>query len=730
MEKCHRWEAALRKHIWSAFAVVVVALAAIPLLIPTGYALGDETELPPGDRPPPDVFSRVEDAGNAGDHPGADHIIVYDYAMNRVKPTGVTYVDSYIIYKVLTPAGVRSQSVLRWNYDPLSSYVDVQEVNIVRDGKLIPVDVSMVRDLPAPQSWIYWKDRIKTLQLPRLDVNDGIEVKVFRKGFTYALLGIGPERNPALGTTYSSGAGSEGIGSGGTGSGAEDSERAGRSDTTMLEPGDERYIPPMPGEYFDIVLFAESAPIVEKRYVLSLPSGKRLHSEVYNGPLYSGTSYTEERTEYSWWGFDLPPRPREPRQPDRSDYLTKVVMATVEDWAAKSRWFFDVNRNQFEVTDAIRDKVGEILEDAGVAKASEERKAEVLVHWVAQNIRYSGQTMGEGEGFTLHPGSMIFEQRSGVCKDIAGMLVTMMRAAGMNSFAAMTMAGSRIEEVPADQFNHCVCALRKDDGSFEMYDPTWVPYNNSIWSLLEAEQHYLIGTPEGEGLSRIPYSPPGESPLRITHDARLLDDGTLEGTFELAGSGALDSRLRGIVTYSRLQDMTTTIARLLSPISDRVEGIDYDYHPPDDFSGDMWIKIRYRVPRFAVPVTGGFEFKSPLMQVVLNNGRLFRAASADWGEKRETDVFLYYAQLLDGREKIKLPAGYRAVDPPSSEEIDETYAYFKGTSRMNKRDLEITHRAEIRRRQIPPDGYGGFKRAVDQAKEWGAQSFRIEKGGK
>jgi len=680
------------------------------LFVSTSFSAARENKRPPGDRPPPDVFSRIEEAGVAADHEGAEYVIVYDEAVNRVKPSGVTYVDSYVIHKILTPAGARNRSVLRWNYDPQSSYVEVREVNIIRDGKSMPVDVSRVRDLPAPQSWIYWKDRIKTLQLPRLRVNDGIEMKVFRKGFTYALLGDD--------------AGEGSLPGAGSGAGA-----AAGVDTTVEAPDDERYIPPMPGEYFDIVIFPEPAPVIEKRYVLSLPAGKRLHSEVYNGPLYASTAYTEDRTEYAWWGLDLPPQPSEPRQPDRSDYLTKVVMATVESWEAKSRWFFDVNRNQFEVTDAIRAKVDEIFEEAGVTKASEERRAEVLVHWVAQNIRYSGQTMGEGEGFTLHPGSMIFEQRSGVCKDIAGMLITMMRAAGMNSFGAMTMAGSRIDEVPADQFNHCVCALKKEDGSFEMYDPTWVPYNNNIWSLLEAEQHYLVGTPEGESLSRIPYSPPEESPLRVTHEATLSKDGTLEGTFKLSGSGAMDSRLRGIITYSGLQDMKSTFARMMAPVSNRVEGIEYEYHAPDDFSGDMWITFRYRIPRFAFPIGDGFEFRSPMMQVVLNNGRLFRAATADYGEKRETDVFLYYTQLIEGTETIRLPGGYKLVDPVSSDEVDETYAYFKGESRMKGSALTITQRAEIRRRQIPPGGYGGFKRAIDEAKEWGEHVFRVEKGG-
>ena len=671
-----------------------VLLVIMPCILWVSAAVAEEAGSPPGERPPADVFSRVKDAGTADDHEGADHLVVYDYAKNHMKPTGVTYVDSHIIYKVLTAAGCRDRSVLRWNYDPQSSYVEVREVNIIRGGKKIPVDVTKVNDLPAPQRAIYWSDRIKTLQLPRLEINDGIEIVVFRKGFTYALLDGGPQ------------------------------------DTSASAPDDDRYIPPMPGEYFDIVLFAGPAPIIEKRYILSLPADKRLHSEIYNGPLYSATTYSEDRTEYSWWGLNLPPAKRETRQPDRSDFVPKAVMATAESREAKSRWFFDVNRDQIEVSPDIQEKVDEVLKEAGVSNASEEKKAKALVHWVAQNIRYSGQTMGEGEGFTLHPSTMIFEQRSGVCKDIAGMLIAMMRGAGLDSYAAMTMAGSRIDLVPADQFNHCVCALKKEDGTFEMYDPTWVPYNNSIWSLLEAEQHYLVGTPEGEFLSRIDYSPPEESPLIVTHDAKMSDDGTLEGTLRMSGSGAIDGRLRRMVANTRRQEVAHTVARLFAHVSDRVEGISITHHTPEDFSKDMWIEIKYRIPRFADPTADGFEFQSPMMQVVINDGNLFRAATSHWDKERETDVFLYYTQLIEGTEKIRLPRGYKAVDPPSSKKIDETFAAFNGTSEMDGRVLKIKQHAEIRRRQIPPDGYGGFKKAMDEAQEFAGNVYRIEKGGK
>jgi len=651
---------------------------------------------PPGENAVPDVFSRLESAGLTADHEGVDHLVVFTEAVNNVKPSGVTYVDGYELTKVLTPEGCRDRSVLTWHYDPQSSHVEVREVNIVREGELIPVDVSVVNDLPAPQAAIYWNDRIKTLQLPRLRVNDGIEVKTFRKGFTYALLAQG-------------------------GSGASGSSEA---------PDDDRYIPPMPGEYFDIVLFSGDAPILEKRYVLRLPADKRLHAEVYNGALYSSVTYDDETTEYAWWGLDLPGQVHEPRQPAASDLSPKVVMATAMSWEAKSRWFFDVNSDQFEVTPAIQEKVDEILKDQGLTRADEERKAKALLHWVAQNIRYSGQTMGEGEGFTLHTGDMIFEQRSGVCKDIAGMLVTMMRAAGMDSYAAMTMAGSRIDEVPADQFNHCVTALKLEDGTFRMYDPTWVPFNNDIWSMLETEQHYLVGTPEGETLSRIRYSPPSESPLKVTHEAKLDKDGSLTGTFRFEGSGAMDSRLRRLVNGTRKNELNMRCARLLAPVSSRVEGVEAKHHSVDDFSGDMWLEFEYRIPAFVHQVSGGFEFTSPLMQVVLNDGYLFRSGGTTWAEERETDLLLWYTQLLDGAETIRIPGGYALNDPPEDEEVDETYASFNGSVVEKGSKLVLTHRAEVRRRQIPPDGYAGFRKVMDATREWGDQTYRIEKGGK
>ncbi len=644
--------------------------------------------LPPGDSAPLNVVDRIKKAGTSKDFDSSAYLFVIDSTVTHVNGKGVAFTSSYILYKTLNEEGCRELAVLSWGYEPLSSMVEIQRVAVIRGDSVIAVPLDQVKDLPAPQDMIYWSNRIKVLQLPRLKIGDGVEVRMSRKGYSYALLHQAVPSND-----------------------------------------DDRYVPPMAGEYFDIVLFGSHVPIAEKWYTLALPADKRLHSQIYNGAMFASTSYTKDTTYYSWWGKRLPAWKPIRSNPEGPDALPKVVLATVESWEAKSRWFFEVNDGQFAATDDIRAEVNDILTRAGVAHGTDEQKAFELVHWVAQNIRYSGQTMGKGEGYTLHPGAMIFEQRSGVCKDIAGMLVTMLRAAGLEANPAMTMAGSHIEQVPADQFNHCVVALKKPDGSYTMYDPTWVPDYKDIWSKYEAEQDYLIGSRTGERLRRIPYSPPEESPMRVTSQARILADGTLEGTLDFQSDGSMDSRLRRMLVQTPRPELKQSLAQRLHFIDNRVEVVSYQHGDPLDFKHSMWWKITYRVPEYATKIDNGYEFKSPMMQITTNSSTLLNVATGEWPEHATDGVFLYTTQRLDANEVIQLPADYRVSSPKKGEAVHETYAAFNGSADMSGSNLMVKQRVEVRRRQIPPDHYAGFRKAIKEAKTYAGTIFRAEKGG-
>lgn len=140
---------------------------------------------------------------------------------------------------------------------------------------------------------------------------------------------------------------------------------------------------------------------------------------------------------------DMVPFAKEPNMVDLFDAAPKLMMSSTPQWKDKSLWFNKVNEDygSFAPLPEAQKKVDELVK----GKNTEMEKIAVLTHWVADNIRYSGISMGKGEGFTLHNTKMNYTDRCGVCKDIAGTLISFLRMAGFEAYPAMTMAGSRVE---------------------------------------------------------------------------------------------------------------------------------------------------------------------------------------------------------------------------------------------------------------------------------------------
>jgi hypothetical protein len=191
----------------------------------------------------------------------------------------------------------------------------------------------------------------------------------------------------------------------------------------------------------------------------------------------------------------------------------------------------------------------------------------------------------------------------------------------------------------------------------------------------------------------------------------------------------MDGRLRRMAAYNHPSELDNYLADVLHHAGNQVELVTFEHGNQLDFHTDMWWRISFRIPRLALPVSGGWEFRSPMMQILTNNGLLLRAASSDWPEKRHDDLFFYYTQLLDATEVIKLPAGYQVTKPPHSKAIDETYASFSGECEMTSRGLVIKQKAALNRRQIPPSGYPGFRAAITELRRFAGVPFRAEKGG-
>ncbi|MBE0646384.1 MAG: DUF3857 and transglutaminase domain-containing protein [Bacteroidales bacterium] len=622
----------------------------------------------------------IRTAGDATTFPKDNLLVVFDSTLTDVQESGLTYVTNHVLYKVLTTDGAKDLSVLIFGYDPQSAFVEIQKATVYKNnGEVINLDLNSVMDYPAPARAIYWGAREKMIGIGRLEPGDALEVVMFRKGFTYALL---------------------------------------------QQDDDERYIPPMRGHFYDIVEFFSENPVNLKVYRVMVPKEKKLQFEFYNGEVQVSGWLQGEKFVYTFSKTDMRPLKRESRMVALSDVAPKLLLSTSPDWFAKSTWFFGVNEDfkSFEFTPEIKKKVDEILKNA----KTEIDSISLLTHWCADEIRYSGISMGEGEGFTLHTGDMTFTDRCGVCKDKAGMLITMLRAAGFESYPAMTMAGSRIDYIPADQFNHCVTVVKRKNGTYQLLDPTWVPFLRELWSSAEQQQQYLMGVPEGADLGTTPLSSPENHYIRVTSNSELMANGTLKGTLTITAEGQSDGSVRGYFKNSNKTQWDRNIEHEFQRIHPRATITSLDYGDPMDYlSGPVSIVIGFEIPDYAM-VSGSRLFFKPLMA-----SQLFRSAQSHLYFDTDLDAreFAFRdrcSREVEVNEAIHIPSLSKAVRIPAAANHQGNVASIAGGYSLNGETLDFSEKISLGKRIYDAGEWPQFKAVVEAQNRFAEEMVVVE----
>ncbi len=667
---------------FKSMVCIAPGLALVLTLFAPAFTTAQEPQDPNSDA---EVRALIVEAGAAADHPGAGAVVVLDRTRVEVEKSGLGHIHKHFLVKILTDRGALGYTRLRFDYDPLSNMVNVKSVRILRGGGTVEeVPLATLVDLPQPQRGIYWGPRMKLVPLPRLRPGDTVEYRYYTKGFIIAYLG-------------------------------------------QQDTDDERFIPPMRGHYYDIVAFGGPAPIHRKHYTVKTLREVPLQYEVYNGPVQVKARVTETANVHSFWRERIPAFRPEPRASSLNDQVAKVVMATVPDWQTKSRWFFKVNAPQFEADDGIKAKVAELLE----GKENDHDRIAALVHWSANEIRYSGITMGKGEGYTLHPSTMTFRDRCGVCKDKAGIAVTLLRVAGYTVYPALTMAGERVERVPADQFNHCVLAVKMDDkvkvkpdpamgvftrdGRYWLLDPTWVVFSPELWSSAESEQNLVIGSPEGEDLEITPLRPASHNRVVIEGASTLKPGGQVEGAFTVTGTHFADQRLRRFVVHGGAPDRRARFEKWAGNISPEAEVLEItdDYAALRDVTKPVAYTVKYRIPGYWLAVGNQIRFAPPVSHHPVREQAIIPYWGTAGKKRRSQPLFLWSTREVVLRERIALPAGYKVKSLPRAVHIENTAAMLKAEWRQEGDGLVFEAVAQSRMRTVPPENYPGFKEVVD-----------------
>jgi hypothetical protein len=612
-------------------------------------------------------------------YPDAHKVLVFDSITADVKESGLSYVTRKQLFYAMDEAGAASLNTITYDYDPLSAYVEIRNAVIFRaNGAVEYLDSTRIYDYPQPARMIYWGARRKMVEPGYLAPGDAVYVELFRKGFTYALL---------------------------------------QSDD------DSKYIPPMRGHYYDIMKFYESFPIHKKFFKAEIPVSKEVRYQVFNGDFKVKTDRNSKQI-FTFELGEIKPISREPNMVGMDDVIPKVLITTSPDWEAKSVWFYGVNEDfgSFESTPEIDKKVNEILEGA----TSEQDSIERLTHWVADEIRYSGISMGEGEGYTLHTGEMNFTDRCGVCKDKAGMLILMLRAAGFESYAAMTMAGSKIEDIPADQFNHSITVVKRRNGKYELLDPTWVPFVRELWSSREQQQNYLMGLPDGADLMITEVSDASNHYLYINNTGAIDENGNLVGTIEVKAEGQSDAAVRGVFTYYYKSQWKANLENELQSIYPQAIVKSVNYSDPYAYlDAPVSIVYEYEIPEFALVDDNLFVFNSLTNDGFMSHNRFGMGLRTSL-EERKYGFRMRCSQEVKIDEKLTLPGKVKQIIAPENVENKSKSASVTAGWDKSKKELKFQLHSRFEKRKYEANEWNSVKNVITDIKKFQTQPIQVK----
>ena len=499
--------------------------------------------------------SKVYEASRAitkNTYPNSDEVLVDDYIIESYNPDGTATVRDDTFMKVLTEKGKRNNKSLSFYYTLPYSTVELPLLEIIRpDGTVLNIDVSkqsriMINNSQMSSNIYNPNSKILKVNVPGLQVGDIIRY------------------------------------------------------VSHLKQVKAR----MPNTWSDYSLFESTTPI--KHLILEIIAPDKLPLKKINLPdkIKNTVSYTsstdKETTVHKWEVKDVPRMFPEPNMPPIPSVVQRLLVSTVADWQTISRWYWNLCLPHINATTPqMKDKVTELIK----GKNSDVEKVKAIYYYVSQQIRYMGLTTEkDAPGYEPHDVKITFENKYGVCRDKAALLVSMLRLAGFKSFPVLVKVGPKMdEEVPMINFNHAIACVELTPGQYTLMDPTDENSKQLLPPYL-CNKSYLVAKPKGETLKTTPIIPVDKNLMLINTDGRIDDTGKLTASVKLKFDGINDNAYRGLFANLTPEDRQRFFEKILRKVLPTAELLSLTISPVNmqDTSKPLSVNIEYEAENILI----------------------------------------------------------------------------------------------------------------------------------
>ena len=595
------------------------------------------------------IIGQSEQAINSQYFPDADVVTVNEIEKVKYNPDGTYEQTDECWTKILTEKGRRSESSMSLDYSKRYGEAKILFVKAIgTDGVEREIDIAATMkeqtDNSSMSANIYDPlDRVITCTIPGLKVGETLHVKTLRK-------------------------------------------------TTK---------PRCQDKWADISVMEWSHPIIRSTYEVTAPASRPLKRIAIRNPLgnivTNVTKLADGSLVHTFTATNSAQAFPEPDMPPLYTQVQNIRVSTAADWPEISRWYWDLCAPHLAKTNAAMvAMVSELIREEGKGKREEVMRR--IFKFVSQEVRYMGLTMEDtSPGYAPHDVDITFNNRYGVCRDKAGLLVAMLRLAGFKAFPVLIHVGAKLDpEVPQPFFNHAIVAVAREDvdETIEQYilmDPTNENTKDLFPSYL-CNCSYLVARPEGENLATSPVPPPEDNELSIDSKATLSRDGSMFFETAIALGGINDTVYRGVLVKRTPEERVKTFERVLKLAVPGTELVKCEIEPKDlrDTSVPISVKLAAKFPEMVIRGETQDELTVPSISKHLGLVNWLLEGNTSLEKRRFTLKLDTTARV---REHLAINLGGalgEALELPQSEktangyDYERTFAVTNGTLTMDR----------------------------------------------
>jgi len=551
--------------------------------------------------------------------------------------------------KIQSDAGVQRYGVLTFSYQSAVETVDINYVRVVKpDGTVITTPSDDVQDMPAEitrQAPFYSDLHEKHVAVKGLSAGDFLEMKSLWRSTK----------------------------------------------------------PLAPGQFWISFNFTRDCIVLSQEIEISVPRDRAVK---WKSP---GTkpAITEEgsRRIFKWAHSELEPKSAEEQKKQQEEQTYQqargklpepdIQFSSFQSWEEIGSWYNQLQSERLKPNDEVRAKALELTKGA----KDDDAKLRAIYNYVSTQFRYIGVAFGIGR-YQPHSAAEVLANQYGDCKDKHTLLASLLDAVGIKAYPALINSSHALDaEVPSpSQFDHVITAVPQGNGYVWLDATAEVAPYGYLLSPLWDKQALVIPVQGPPNLMKTPAEPPNPASETFRIDAKLKDDGTLEGKIERSLYGD-DSEviLRSAFRSLAMPQWKDLVQRMSYGSGFAGDVSDASVSPLEKF--DEPLRLNYSYNRKDFPQWTERRISSPLPPLL--------APPPD--EKPSFPIVLGAVANYEYQARVQLPSGY-SPQLPNKIQLKENFAEFQATYSFENGVLQTVRKLVVKQLEVSPDQYQTYKK--------------------